>query len=66
MLRDMSELRLLFAAVVLSLAPFIVVAVAGWDSGSDRGSPCRLVPGVLEAERWFFGDDGALPTVLRV
>lgn len=29
MLRDMIELRLLFAAIVLSLAPFIVAVVAG-------------------------------------
>lgn len=62
MLRDMTEHLLLLlllplvcatADVVLSLAPLLVVAddVTGWDSGSERASPCRLVPGVLEAER---------------
>lgn len=68
MLRDMMEHLLPLADVVLSLAPLVVVAdVTGCDdSGSDRVSPCRLVPGVLEVERRFFGDDGALPTVLRV
>lgn len=54
-LRDMIEhllLPLAFATdVVLSLAPFVVADVTGWDSGSDRDSLCRLVPGVLEAER---------------
>lgn len=70
MLRDIIELLLPLAdpAVVLSLAPLVADVTAGgwWDSESDRASPCRLVPGVLEVERWFFGDDGALPTVLRV
>jgi hypothetical protein len=53
----------------LSLAPTTVVVVVKWVETplfiSDNEF-CWLDPGVLDVERWFFGDDGADPTVFRV
>lgn len=64
MLRDMSELR---SDDWLSLALSVEVVRV------DAGTPLLIVhkefgwlePGVLDVERWFLGDDGAEPTVLR-
>lgn len=63
MLRDMMELRsdcwlslaLNVEVVVVDETPLLMVhSELGW-----------LEPGVLDVDRWFFGDDGAEPTVLR-
>lgn len=63
MLRDMMELRsddslslaLKVEVVIVVDTPLLTVhREFGW-----------LEPGVLDVERWFFGDDGAEPTVFR-
>lgn len=55
MLRDMSEF---LSEVWLSLALIAEVVIAGFNEFG------WLEPGVLDAERWLRGDDGADPTML--
>lgn len=60
MLRDINEFLTLLAAAM----PFEVATKFAWfTSDSVFGAP-----GVLnvEVDRWFLGDDGAEPTVLRI
>ena len=61
-----------FAQLWLSFNAFKtpLLAVAGWFEvgGLIKDIVIEqfwLEPGVLEVDLWFFGDDGALPTVLR-
>lgn len=63
MLRDMIELQ---SDDWLSLALNVeVVSVVDTPLLTVHSEFGWLEPGVLDVERWFFGDEGAEPTVLR-
>lgn len=75
MLRDINEfLREFWLSLALKIPLFeFVIAMVAVDVDAAVATPLLmsvrefgwLEPGVLDVERWFFGDDGAEPTVLR-
>lgn len=80
MLRDIMLMCLLLLAYILLLEPFdrlLLYEDVTVEASSasmvcpvvqvpDRVAMMWLVPGVLVLDLWCLGDDGALPTVLRV
>ena len=61
-IREFRWFKWIFKLVSLAPTPAVIVAVVD----NDICSLVRLEPGVDDVDRRFFGDDGALPTVLRV
>lgn len=58
--------RLRGPSMLLDIIEEVLVAEMGSLRVDGTASATILDPGVLEADLWCFGDDGALPTVLRV